>query len=144
MLFTRTSDLFLASPSLQTWGFVTLEVCIVAPFALHTEDVRQLPQRTGFLYGQPIPKSHAQLLHSFYASDTSGQVRAKQSGVRRFIGEASNCGEPDVYRAGRQQAIFEVNSVSRHYGLVEGQPRLRAVPANEIVNGTPIAALRFW
>lgn len=27
------------------------------------------------------------------------------------------------------------HSVSRHYGFVEGQPRLRTVPANEVING---------
>jgi len=41
------------------------------------------------------------------------------------------------------QAIFEVNPVARHYGFVEGQPRFRAVPANEVIDGTPMAALRF-
>jgi len=36
-----------------------------------------------------------------------------------------------------------MNPVASDYGFVEGKPRFRAIPANEIVNGTPIAALRF-
>jgi hypothetical protein len=36
-----------------------------------------------------------------------------------------------------------MNSVSRHNRFVERQSRLRAIPANEFVNGVPIAPLRL-
>jgi hypothetical protein len=31
-----------------------------------------------------------------------------------------------------------------HHRFVEGKPRLGAIPAKKIVDGAPIAALRFW
>jgi hypothetical protein len=41
--------------------------------------------------------------------------------------------------------LFETDPVSRDYGLIEGEPRLRAVPVDEFANGVivrPLGTLR--
>src|SRR5215469_12709886 len=94
------------------------------PFALHGVHAGKLPQGAGLLHGQPISKPHAQLFRSFHATDSSGQIRAKQSGVRRLIGESSNSCQPHVDGARCEQPIFEMNPVARHHRFVERQARL--------------------
>lgn len=77
----------------------------------------------------------------FHATDTSSQIWARQSSPpphRRVVAlrQASRrwCQVP---------LILEMNPVARCHNFVEGQPRLRAIPANEVIDGTSIAALRF-
>src|SRR5215469_2887891 len=77
------------------------------------------------------------------ATDAGGQIRAEESRICRFIGESSDCCKPHVDGARCKQPVFEMNPVAGDHRFIEGQPRLRTIPANEIVDGTPIAALRF-
>jgi hypothetical protein len=113
------------------------------PFTLDRVPAGNLPQGSGLLHGQPISKPHAQLFRPFHAPNTSGQIRAQQSGVRRLIRETSDCGKPHVNGPWRQQAIFEMNPVAGHHRFVEGQPRFGAVPPNEVVVCHSVVVLIF-
>jgi len=62
----------------------------------------------------------------------------------RLIGESSDRCKPHIDGPRCKQLVFEMNPVTRHHHFVEGQSRLRAIPANEVINGTSVAALRFW
>ena len=105
--------------------------------------VGKLPQGSGFIPGHPISEPQAQFLCSLQATDAGGQIRAEESRICRFIGESSDCCKPHVDGARCKQPVFEMNPVAGDHRFIEGQPRLRTIPANEIVDGTPIAALRF-
>jgi len=98
---------------------------------------------SGFIHGQPISEPHAQFFGALHAADSGGQIRAEDSRISRFIGQSSDCCKPHIDGARRKQLVFEMNPVAGDYGFVKGKPRFGAIPANEIVNGTPIAALRF-
>src|SRR6266481_2240444 len=110
---------------------------------LHAVHVWKLPQGAGFLYGQPISKPHSELFCSLHATDPRSQIGAKQSSVRRLIGESSDGGKPHVDGARCEQPIFEMNPVARHHHLTERKSRLRAVPSDKILDRTSIAPLRF-
>lgn len=45
--------------------------------------------------------------------------------------------------AGRQMPIFQVHAIPEYNGLAEREPRLRAVPFDELLNGVPVASLRI-
>src|SRR6516225_1912329 len=42
-----------------------------------------------------------------------------------------------------KQFVFEMNPVAGDHCFVKGKPRFGTIPTNEVVDGTPIAALRF-
>jgi hypothetical protein len=61
----------------------------------------------------------------------------------RLIGESSDCCKPRIDGARRKQLVFEMNLIAGDHSFVKGKPRFGTIPANEIVDGTPITALRF-
>jgi hypothetical protein len=36
-----------------------------------------------------------------------------------------------------------MNTIPEHYGLVEGEARLRAIPVHKFIDGVPVSALGF-
>jgi hypothetical protein len=110
-------------------------------FPLHCVQIRKLPKGASFVDGQPVSESHAELSCTLHAPDASGEVRAEQSRICCFVCQSSNRSEPHIDGSRSKQAFFEVNPVASYYRLVEGQPRLRAIPEDKIVNGASIAPL---
>src|ERR1700730_730100 len=113
------------------------------PLAFKSVRVGKLPQRAGFFHREPIPKPHSQLFRSLHAPDAGSEFWAQESCVGCFIGQPSNCSQSDVDSSWCQGLILKMNAVTRDDSLVERQPRFRTVPADEIIDGTPIATLRF-
>jgi hypothetical protein len=111
------------------------------PFPLHGVHIGKLPEGSGFIHSQPISESHAQFLCALHATNAGGQIRGEEPRICCFIGESSDCCKPHVDGARCKELVFEMNPVSSDYGFVERKPRFGAIPANEIVNGTPIAAI---
>jgi hypothetical protein len=102
---------------------------------------RRLPEATGFLGREPVPKPHTQLLGTFHTPDTGGEFRTEQAGVCGLIGESSYCSEPSIDGSRRQLSILKENAVTGHHGLAERQSRLGAVPLNKFIDGVSIAPL---
>src|SRR5215469_4888689 len=113
------------------------------PFSLHGLHIGKLPEGSGFIHGQPISESHAQFLCALHATNAGGQIRTEESRICRFIGEPSDCCKPHVDGARCKQLVFQMNPIAGDHCFVKGKPRFGTIPANEIVDGTPIAALRF-
>src|SRR5215471_240890 len=84
---------------------------------------------------------------SFFTPFTR-RMPAARSGLRspricRFIGEPPDCCKPHIDGARCKQFVFEMKTVAGDHCFVKGKPRFGTIPTNEIVDGTPIAALRF-
>jgi hypothetical protein len=48
------------------------------------------------------------------------------------LGKAADRRQSEVYSSGGVRFLFKSNSVAGHHRLVEGQPRLRTIPVNEL------------
>jgi len=113
------------------------------PFAFDGVHIGKLPQGAAFLYGQPIPKPHAQLFRSFHSADTNSQIWAQESRVRGLVGEPSDSRQAYIDGSRSEEPIFKVDSVARDGRLVERQPWFGAIPVDEIIDGASIASLGF-
>jgi len=49
--------------------------------------------------GQPVTKTHAEVLRSFNSPDASSKIRAEPAGISGFVCQAPDGCEPAVYRA---------------------------------------------
>ena len=102
---------------------------------------RRLPEATGFLGREPIPKPHTQLPGPFHPPDAGGELRTEQASVGSLVGKSSHCSKSSIDRSRRELPILEENAVAGDHNLVERQSRLRAVPLNKFINGVSVAAL---
>ena len=87
--------------------------------------------------------ANTEFLCSLDATYARGEVRADEPGVGSLVGEAAHGHEPHVNSARRQLPIFEVNSIARNDGFVEGKPGLRTIPRDKFIDGVSIASLRL-
>src|SRR5664279_2262078 len=101
---------------------------------------RRLPEATGFLGREPIPKPHTQLLGTFHTPDTGGEFRTEQASVCGLVGESSYCSKSSIDRSRRELPILEENAVAGDHNLVERQSWLGAVPLNKFIDGVSITA----
>src|SRR5271157_4862741 len=111
------------------------------PFPLERVWGRRLPEATGFLGREPVPKPHTQLLGTFHTSDAGGEFRIEQASVCGLVGESSYCSKSSIDRSRRQLPILEENAVAGDHNLVERESRLGTVPLNKCINGVSIATL---
>src|SRR6516164_7926528 len=58
----------------------------------------RLPEATGFLGREPVPKPHAQLFGTFHTPDTGGEFGTEQASVCGLVGESSYCGKSSIDR----------------------------------------------
>ena len=81
------------------------------------------------------------LAHSVYSSNSSGQFRTEQTGVGSLESDSANGRQPEVDCRWRILLLFEIDSVPQNYGAVEGEPRLRTVPLDEVGDRAVISTL---
>jgi hypothetical protein len=81
---------------------------------------------------------------SFHTADSGGQIRAQQSGIYRFVRQSPNRREPKVDGRCSVALLFKTDAIPSDGGPVESEPRLRAIPVNEVANGAIVCALRAW
>jgi hypothetical protein len=104
------------------------------PFPFDGVHIGKLPQGAAFLHSQPIPKPHAQLFRSLHSADACSQIWAQESRVCGLVGEPSDSRQAYIDGSRSEEPIFKVDSVTRDYGLIERQARLRAIPGNKVIN----------
>jgi hypothetical protein len=114
------------------------------PLSFQRRRIGHLQQLSCLLSGQPVAEADTQLLYALYPPNSSGQFRAKKTGVSRFVCKTPDRSEPSIDGARCKLAQFQVNSVSGHHSLVERESRFRALPANELLDCVPIPCLRLF
>lgn len=70
--------------------------------ALERIRVRHLPELSCLLGGEPVTKANAEVLRPFDAPDASSKIRAEQTGISRFVCQATDGRKPAVNRARRK------------------------------------------
>ena len=93
---------------------------------------------------QPVTEAHAMLFRSFHPADSGGQIRTQQPGICRFVRQSPNRREPKVDGRCSVVLLFQIDAIASDDGPVESEPRLRAIPVNEVANGVVVRALRTW
>lgn len=96
--------------------------------AARTLSIKDLKEVLALFSSEPIPKSHAEFLYPFDASNSRGQIWAEQPGIRGLIREPTHGGEPEVNCRRRIMGLFQGNSVTGDDCLVECEAGFRAVP----------------
>ena len=84
------------------------------------------------------------LLRPSYPSDSGGQIRTQQPGISGLVRQSANGREPKIDGRCSVTRLLQIESISSHDGLVECEPRFRAVPVDKIANGVIVGALGAW
>jgi len=74
-------------------------------------------------------------------SYAGSQVWAEQTAIGGFVSETPHRAEAEIDGAGCQMPRFQVHAISKDNGLTEREPRLRAVPFDELLDRVPVASL---
>ena len=96
------------------------------------------------LRAQPISGPESELLDSLDAANPRGQLRTQQASVGGFVSQATHGGQLLVDGVGGQMPRFQVHAIAHDDDAVEGQPRLGAVPGDELVDGVLVDSARSW
>ncbi len=94
------------------------------------------------LRAQPIPGPESELLDSLDAANPRGQLGTQQASVGGFVSQATHGCKLLVDGAGGQMPRFQVHAIAHDDDAVEGQPRLGAVPGDELVDGVLVDSAR--
>ena len=116
----------------------------VVAFTPHRAAIKDGEEPLALFARQPVTETHAMLFRSFHPADSGGQIRAQQPGICRFVRQFPNRCEPKVDGRCSVALLFQIDAITSDDGPVESEPRLRAVPVNEIANGVVICASRTW
>jgi hypothetical protein len=111
------------------------------PLSFESVRGRRLPEATGFLSREPVPKPHTQLLDTFHTPDTGGEIGTEQASICGFVDEPSYRSKSSIDRSRCELPILEKNAVAGNDNLVGRQSRLRAVPLNKFIDGVSVATL---
>jgi len=84
---------------------------------------------------QPVSYTYPQAPNSLNAPYACCKIRAEQTAIGGFIRQPAYRCQSQVDRRGSIRMLFECDSVSRDYSPVEGKPRLRAIPLDELSDG---------
>ena len=84
------------------------------------------------------------LLDTLHSADPGSQFGTQQACVGSFVREPSNGCELLVDGIRGQTPRFEVHAIAHDHNAVEGQPRLGAIPGDELVDGVLVNAARRW
>jgi len=85
--------------------------CPVA-LALESARVRSLPECDSLFGRQPVAQSDAKFLNALDAPDSSRQVGAEESAVRRLVGQTANGPEPEVDRPRSQMPGLQMHAIA--------------------------------
>jgi len=96
------------------------------------------------LCAQPIAGPESELFDSLDAANPRSQLGTQQASVGGFVSQATNRSELLVDGVGGQMPRFQVQAIAHNDDSVKGQPRLRAVPGDELVDGVLVDSARSW
>ena len=91
--------------------------------------------------GEPVAEQYAEALGSFDSPYAGGQVWIEKPIVRRLIGEPSHRRESEVDCGWGESATLQFIPIAQDDRPSEGQPELGTIPADEILDGSPVRAL---
>ncbi len=87
------------------------------------------------LFGcEPISKLHADPFSARYTMNTRGQFRAQQSRISGLECETPDGSQAEVYGRSGEVAILQFNAVPQNHCSAEGEPWLRAIPGDKIID----------
>ena len=98
----------------------------------HRVSLRMLEHFRTLLRAQPIPGPESELLDSLHAANPGGQLGTQQASVGGFVSQATHGCKLLVDGVGGQMSRFQVHAIAHDDDAVEGQPRLGAVPGDEL------------
>ena len=93
------------------------------------------------LGGKPVSNSNSDPAYSLYSSNSSRQFRTEEARVGSFKSNPAHGSQPEVDGRWRVLLLFEIDPTAQHYGAVEREPRLGAVPVNEVGDCSVISTL---
>ncbi len=96
------------------------------------------------LRAQPIPGAESELLDSLDAANPGGQLGTQQTSVGGFVSQATYGCKLLVDSVGGQMPRLQVHAIAHDDDPIEGQPRLGAVPGDELVDGVLVDSTRSW
>lgn len=82
------------------------------------------------------------LSRAFHAADAGGQIRTQQPGICCFVRQSPNRREPKVDGRCSIVGLLQIDAIPCYDGFVECEPRLRAIPIDEVANSVIVRALR--
>jgi hypothetical protein len=68
--------------------------------------------------GEPISRTHTQLLDTFHAPDSSRKLRAQQAGICSLIGQPTNGRKSLVDGTRRETERFQIQAESQDYRTI--------------------------
>src|SRR6266566_7657316 len=110
----------------------------------HSVSPRMLEHFRTLLRAQPIPGPESELLDSLDAANPRRQLGTQQASVGGFVSQATHGCKLLVDGVGGQMSRFQVHAIAHDDDAVEGQPRLGAVPGDELVDGVLVDSARSW
>ena len=110
----------------------------------HSVSPRMLEHFRTLLRAQPITGPESELLDSLDAANPRGQLGTQQASVGGFVSQATHGCKLLVDGVGGQMPRFQVHAIAHDDDAVEGQPRLGAVPGDELVDGVLVDSARSW
>jgi hypothetical protein len=71
---------------------------------------------------EPVAYAQSKPAHALYSSNSGSQLRAEETGIGRFIGDATNCSQTEIDCRGSVLLLFEIDPVPRDHRAVEREP----------------------
>ena len=102
--------------------------------------VRFSEQPSALFRRQPVPEADADPSDPSHAPDARSQFGTQQTGISRFVRDPGNRGDSQVDGCRRVTALLQVDPITENHRAVEREPRLRAVPGDELANRMLVAA----
>jgi hypothetical protein len=96
------------------------------------------------LRAQPVARAKPELLDSLDTADPGRQLGTQQARVCGFVSQATHGCKLLIDGVGGQMPRFQVHAIAHDHDAVEGQPRLGAVPGDELINCVLVNAARGW
>jgi hypothetical protein len=118
--------------------------CGVVSLSAKTANVYGPQKAHTLLCGKPIANRHTQPFGTLHAANSCRQIGAQEPAIRCLIRQPSDCREPQVNGGRSIVLLFERDPVPGDYGLVEGEPRFRTVPVDELSDRMIVGPLRTW
>src|ERR1700730_8247215 len=110
----------------------------------HSVSPRILEHFRTLLRAQPITGPESELLDSLDAANPRAQIGTQQASVGGFVSQATHGCKLLVDGVGGQMPRFQVHAIAHDDDAVEGEPRLGAVPSDELVDGVLVDSARSW
>jgi len=93
----------------------------MVPLAPETIALGLQQQRTALIGSEPVAQSHADPAHAFDSANPRSKLWTEQAGISRLVGDTPDCGQPEVDRCWSQMPLFQVDTVSKNNGAIEGK-----------------------